>query len=320
AVIELEPLTTTVTLAGRSGTESWIEACEFEPGVGSADLGEERGLDAVLGVVDRLLGGRKPTYFVVLGISDPTMVVSMRSALSDRYGAGTDLRPISGADLLRGGPASVAPAVPPPAPPEPAAGSLQQHMVAGRTAPRRRALLFAGTAGLVAVTVIAAVLAVILTRPMTTAGTAAATSMPAALGPAETFGRVTAAVPAGWHIGRRSDTRTDFSPDNGARERLSLVQKSLTAGIDSARVASTLETQIAQRPPGTVGPLHRDVMFGGRPGLSYAEYPGDGTTVRWQVLVESGVQISVGCQYVNSDWPAISGVCEAFTAHVRAAS
>ncbi|PPJ18715.1 type VII secretion-associated protein [Nocardia nova] len=324
AVVELNPLTTTVTLAGRSGTETWIEACEYEPTIGSADLAEGRGVEAVVDVVDRLLGGRKPSYLVVVGAAEPALLDAMRAELSRRYGFGVDLRAMSGVDLVRGGPA-MPPATEPAqfAPRAPWVGSLHEHAAA--TAPKRRTPLFIGVA-VFTVVVAAVAAAVVLTRSGGESHTAESTGThPSAVAsptaaralPTETFGRVGAVVPAGWHISNRTGARVDFSPDDGARERISLVQKDLAASSGIEDVAATLETQIAKRPAGTVGPLRRNVIFGGRPGLSYEETPGDGTTVRWQVLVDSGLQVSVGCQYPAGGWQPMAAACEKFVGDLR---
>ncbi|NKY48169.1 type VII secretion-associated protein [Nocardia cerradoensis] len=326
AVVELNSLTTTVTLTGRSGTETWIEACEYEPTIGSADLAEGRGVEAVVDVVDRLLGGRKPSYLVVVGAADPTLLDAMRAELSRRYGFGVDLRAMSGVDLVRGGPAMPAAAEPAQfAPQTPWVGSLHEHAAATAPPPKRRTPLLIGAA-VVAVVVAAVVAAVVLTRsgdesptaqPTAARPSAVASPTAAPAPPAETFGRVGAVIPAGWHITNRSGARVDISPNDGARERISLVQKDLAPGSGVEDVAATLETQIAKRPAGTVGPLQRNVIFGGRPGLSYEETPGDGTTVRWQVLVDSGLQVSVGCQYPTGDWQPIAAVCEKFVGDLR---
>ncbi|MFF0452372.1 type VII secretion-associated protein [Nocardia africana] len=325
AVVELNPLTTTVTLTGRSGTQTWIEACEYEPTIGSADLAEGRGVEAVVDVVDRLLGGRKPSYLVVVGAAEPTLLDAMRAELSRRYGFGVDLRAMSGVDLVRGGP-TIPPTAEPAqfAPQTPWVGSLHEHAAATAPPPKRRTPLLIGAA--VSAVVVAAAAAVVLTRsggeshtaePTGTHPSAVTSPSAAPAPPAETFGRVGAVVPAGWHTTDHTAARVDFSPNDGARERISLVQKDLAAGSGIEDVAAALETQIAKRPAGTVGPLRRNVIFGGRPGLSYEETPGDGTTVRWQVLVDSGLQVSVGCQYSTGGWQPMAAVCEKFVGDLR---
>jgi len=323
AVVELNSLTTTVTLTGRSGTETWIEACEYEPTIGSADLAEGRGVEAVVDVVDRLLGGRKPSYLVVVGAAEPALLDAMRAELSRRYGFGVDLRAMSGVDLVRGGPAMPTAAEPAQfAPQTPWVGSLHEHAAATAPPPKRHTPLLIGAAVVAVVVAAVAAAAVVLTRsggesPADRATTPRPSAVASPAQPSETFGRVGAVLPAGWHITNRSGARVDISPNNGARERISLVQKDLAPGSGVEDVAATLETQIAKRPAGTVGPLQRNVIFGGRPGLSYEETPGDDTTVRWQVLVDSGLQVSVGCQYPTGDWQPIAAVCEKFVGDLR---
>ncbi len=320
AVVELSPLATTVTLAGRSGTDTWIEACEHEPTVGSADLTEGRGVEAVTDVIDRLLGGHKPSYLVVVGVSDTALLGALREDLTRRYGFGVDLRTMSGLDLIRGGPAG--PSATRGAPYEPAApwtGSLHDHAAAIQPPRQRRNPIYLVAAAVIAVIVVGVAVAVALTRsgsdPSTASGSATRTIAPASArpgAPAETFGRVRAQVPAGWHVTNHSDTRVDLSPDNGARERISMVQKELPAGSGIDEVAVALDARIAERPPGSMSPLQRGVVFGGRPGLSYEEHPADGTTVRWQVMADSGMQVSVGCQYPADSWSQLAAVCEKF--------
>ncbi|MEV5649061.1 type VII secretion-associated protein [Nocardia sp. NPDC052254] len=322
AVVESSPLSTTVTLAGRSGTETWIEACEHEPTLGSADLAEGRGIDAVAEVIDRLLGGHKPSYLAVLGISDPAVLGELREDLTRRYGFGVDLRAMSGLDLIRGGPAGpAAPHIARTEPPAPWTGSLHDHAATIQSPPRRRNPIVLVAAAVIAVIAVGVAVGVMLTRsgedsPHTASETATRTRA-TATSSLETFGRVRAQVPTGWHIANRSDTRIDLSPDSGVRQRISMVQKALPSGSGIDEVAAALDTQIAGRPAGTVSPLRRDVVFGGRPGLSYEEHPADGTTVRWQVMADSGVQISVGCQYPAGSWQPLAAVCEQFVGDLR---
>lgn len=106
-------------------------------------------------------------------------------------------------------------------------------------------------------------------------------------------------------------------PNDGARQRITLVQQPLTAGSGVADVARDLDAQIGTRPVGSASPLRRDVVFGDRPGLSYEEYPGDETTVRWQILVDSGTEVSIGCQYPSGTWQSIAATCEQVVHDIR---
>lgn len=327
AVVELNPLTMTVTLAGRSGDQIWLVACEHEPTLGSADLDEGRSVESVVDVIDRVLGRRKPSYLVILGLADPTRLEAMHAELTRRYGFGVDMRPMSGVDLIRGTPSR--PTVGPTYTVQPTAwtGSLQERAAAVQPAPKRRTPLYLGTAAaVVAVLIVTAAIVVLFGKSGDDTATAqsAITPSPTTPGPASAppaptkrFGRVDVRLPAGWHVTKHSDTQVALSPDSGARERISMVQSDLAAGSGMAEVAAALETQISKRSDGTVASLERDVAFGGRTGLSYVETPGDGTTVRWQVMVDSGVQISVGCQYPTGEWEKLVAVCEKFVGDLR---
>ena len=321
AVVELNPLTTTVTLAGRSGNRTWIDSCEYEPTLGTADLAEGRGVGAVVDVIDRLLGGRKASYVVVVGAPEPALVDEIRAELTRRRTFGVDVRAMSGVELVQGGANQPVTGHALDAPQHRWTGSLHEHAATVQPPPQRRTARYLAAAALIAVIVAAVAVTVVLTRSgdhTTTAEPTAAPSSPTA-SPllTETFGRVRAQLPAGWHVTDRSDSRVDISPDNGARERISLVQKPLSEGSGLEEVAGALEAQIAGHPGGTVGALQRDVVFGGRPGLSYQEVPGDGTVVRWQVLVDPGLQVSVGCQYPADSWDSMASDCEKFVADLR---
>ncbi|WP_156959399.1 type VII secretion-associated protein [Nocardia sp. BMG51109] len=319
AVLEPNPLTTTVTLVGRSGARLWIDACEYEPAVGLTDAGDGPGLAAIAAVVARLLAGQTPTYLLAVGISEPHLLEGLRAAITAQCGFPVDVRPVAGADLIRG--AQVPAALPQPGPPAGRAiepppdreASLREHAIAARPPRRRAPMLLLGAAVVVLAVVVG--VAVLLTRSPddTAADTRAATSAPAATPDARavtrTFGRVRVPVPGGWHVASRSDARADLMPDDGARRRITLAQTDLTPGAGIDDVARTLESQMRRRPTGTVTDLHRTSDPNGRPGLSYDEYPPDGTTVRWQVVVDSGLQVSVGCQYPSGDWQPMAGPC-----------
>ncbi|MQY25059.1 type VII secretion-associated protein [Nocardia aurantia] len=380
AVLEANPLTTTVTLVGRSGTRTWIEACEHDPTVGTDD---EDGA-ATAAVAARLPDFARADHVLVTGPIAPDTRAAVRAALEALPGCPADIRTVSGADLLR-----------PPGTLENAAmqrfslptaratGSLRDHAASLRRSRTRRVLLPAAViaVAIVAVTGIAVGVAhrpsaatgspaaqassALKQHPSGSPGTVAAapesapavrpnapaerTTTPGVLptapgtpgapaGPppppglstapgaspipapgagTQLFDLVRADIPPGWHPGSRTDARVDLVPDNGARQRITVTQRQLSPGATLGDVAATLDQQIAQRPPGSVGELQRDSVFGDRPGLTYEEYPGDGTTVRWQVLVDSGVQVSVGCQYESHSWPAAAGECERFVRSVH---
>ncbi len=322
AVLELNPLSTTVSLIGRSGQDTWTQACEHEPAVGLADVEEGHGLPGVVAVIARLLAGQPPSHLLALGISDPSLLEALSAALAQQCGFPVDVRPLTGVELIRGAragmptPAAAAAQLPPPE-----YASLHEQAIATQP-PRssRRTLVYAAAAAVVVVLVlIAAGVAIALSGSgaKTTAASTTTTSAPGSpvsRGPAtpQTFGRLQVQIPAGWHIASQVGDRVDLSPDNGARERITLMQKSLTPGAGVDDVADSLAAQIARRPAGQVSSLQRNAVFAGRSGLSYEEFPGDGSTVHWQILVDADLEVSVGCQYLQGKWAPLEAPCERF--------
>ncbi|WP_280366410.1 type VII secretion-associated protein [Nocardia wallacei] len=333
AVLEVNPLSTTATLVGRSGPDTWIDACEHEPTVGLTDPPE-----AIGAVVARLLAGQTPNYLVAVGIPDAAQLETLRAAIVGQCGFPVDVRPVAGADLIQSA------SQPPAHPGQPVAAhrpgfeaplpdrdaSLRAHANAGQPPRSRRTTLVAAAAAVVVAIAIAVGVAILAgTRSSDDPTPAAAQTGTAPLSPVtaaepptgrpapQAFGRVQAQVPEGWRIAAQTDTRVDLMPEDGARQRMTITQKPLAPGSTVEDVARTLETQVERRPPGTVSDLRRDPAFGGRPSLSYEEYPPDGTTVRWHVLVDAGLQVSVGCQYPSDSWQPISGTCEQFLRDVR---
>ena len=335
AVLELDPLSTTVSLIGRSGQDTWIEACEFEPAVGMADVEEGHGLPGVVGVIARLLGGQAPTYLLALGVTDRGLLDALAATLAEQCGFPVDVRPLAGVELIRG----VHPGMPMPnaqaaqlstaqgaRSPQPEFDSLHEHALATQPPRQGPNRLLIGAAAVVVLLLIGVGVTIALTRSgssrttvaeSSTAPTASAAATSASRPTAQTFGRIQAQIPAGWHIASHVGDRIDLSPDDGARQRITLMQKTLTSGAGLNDVADTLDAQIKRRPAGQVSDLRRDAVFGDRPGLSYEESPGDGTTVRWQILVDSGLQASIGCQYVQGAWQPIAEICEQFVRNLR---
>ncbi|MFF3566645.1 type VII secretion-associated protein [Nocardia jiangxiensis] len=332
AVLELDPLSTTVSLIGRSGQDTWIEACEFEPAVGLADVEEGHGLPGVVGVIARLLGGQAPTYLLALGVTDRGLLEALAATLAEQCGFPVDVRALTGVELIRG----VHPGMPmpnaqlstPQGPrlPQQEFDSLHEHALATQPPRQGPNRLLIGAAAVVVLLLIGVGVTIALTRSgsshtavaeSSAAPTASAAATSASRPTTQTFGRIQAQIPAGWHIASHVGDRIDLSPDDGARQRITLMQKTLTSGAGLNDVADTLDAQIKRRPAGQVSDLRRDAVFGDRPGLSYEESPGDGTTVRWQILVDSGLQASIGCQYVQGAWRPIADTCEQFVRNLR---
>ncbi|MFI5777206.1 type VII secretion-associated protein [Nocardia sp. NPDC051570] len=319
AVLELSPLSTTVTLVGRSGQQSWIEACEHEPTVGAADIAEGRAPDAVAAVVARLLAGRTPNYLVALGVSEEGLLETLREAISRQCGFPVDVRTIAGAELIRSVRSPISNPTPPAPPSTEWVGSLRERAEAVRPQRPHRILLAVGAVA-VAVVVAAGVSVAVLhhnSSPTASVPTSATPAVPPAVTTAaepevREIGRVRIHIPAGWQITGQSDGRIDLTPTVAAHQRITVIQKTLSPGTTLDDVATALEAQIRQRPAGTFGPLHPAPAIGGRRALAYDEFPSDGTTVRWQVIADDTTQASIGCQSTADTRPALAPVCDGF--------
>ncbi|MEE3848904.1 type VII secretion-associated protein [Gordonia sp. LSe1-13] len=169
--------------------------------------------------------------------------------------------------------------------PTPAPAPATRNRPSGR-------LLWAAGAVAVTIAIVAAVVG-FLQR-----GTAAVSEQTVVLG------RTSVSVPADW---RRSElstpdgqdaqqtTRTVFvDPDDG--RRILVVQSEVRADSTLATVARSLGNRIRQRGDDVVTEFSPSTRFVGRDVVSYREAPVSGGAIRWYVLVQDGLQVSIGCQ------------------------
>ncbi|MBF6337360.1 type VII secretion-associated protein [Nocardia abscessus] len=329
-VLEFGTLTTTASAVIRSHRGVHVESCELEPTLALDDIAAESpGFAGLRALVARLLDGGPIDLAQVVGLADTAKLDLLRSAIEQAAGAVVELRPVAGADLVRGRRLD-----PGDSPESPAATAPTEWMqplrerAAAQRQPRSRTAGFA-VAAVVAVS-LAMVGAVVLSgreddgaiapgaeAASTSATPPAVTSIGAA---PEAFGRIRFQVPPGWRVAPSPEgarARVDLVPEAGARQRITVMQSSLAANTGYEQVAAKLEAQIAQRAPGVLTDLKRDVEFGGRSGLAYSERPGDGSTVRWHVLLENGIQVSIGCQYAGDGWDQLETPCSNFGDSVR---
>ncbi|GGG14216.1 hypothetical protein GCM10007304_30370 [Rhodococcoides trifolii] len=124
-----------------------------------------------------------------------------------------------------------------------------------------------------------------------------------------TLGRVTVAVPEGWHT-EPGPERVNLLPDNGSGIRVLVVTRELGDGLGSNDVIATLQRQFAGTDNGgRFDELRTDVSVAGRPGLTYVESPTDGSTVAWSVVVSPRLQVSLGCQSTDERRDEMNTVC-----------
>ncbi|MEU7142972.1 type VII secretion-associated protein [Nocardia sp. NPDC046473] len=337
-VLEFGALTTTATAVIRSHQGVHIESCEHQPALALAEvLPESPGFTALCALIDRVLDGQPADLAQTVGVTDAGKLDLLRAAVQQRCGASVGLRALTGPELIRGHQTEPMhqPEVPSILSQTEWMQPLRERAAAQR--PPRSGLGYVGAA-IAAVVVVAAVVVggvVLLNRSDDTPAAAPNTAVPSSSAPApttsaaapttaagpETYGRIRFQVPDGWHIASAPDatgkSRVDLSPDDGARLRVTVTQTPVAPGASYEQVAAKLETQMNQRPAGVMSDLQRDVVYGGRSTLAYTERPGDGSTVRWHVLLEYGIQVSIGCQYIGNDWQSLSTTCEKFGSSVR---
>ena len=61
-------------------------------------------------------------------------------------------------------------------------------------------------------------------------------------------------------------------------------------------VAGSLRNRIEQRGDDVVTEFSAATRFGGRDVIGYRESPASGGAIRWYVVVDDGLQVSIGCQ------------------------
>jgi type VII secretion-associated protein (TIGR03931 family) len=338
-VLEFGPLSTTATAVVRSHQGAHLESCEYEPNLALADIGPDSGgVDDLAALVGRLLAGQPADVVQAVGVSDPAKLDLIHAAVQPVGGPAVELRPIAGTDLVRAPrqEPDYRPNVAPTLPTAEWMQPLRQRAAAAQAPARRRTAYIAAAAAAVVVAAAAIGAGVILGGSGDTSAVSAGTSTPAGTTPhattvakpspttepkssSETVGRLRFQMPAGWRMAQAPDpgkARVDLVPEDGSKMRITVTQTPVAAGTGYEQVAANLETQMRQKPNGTLTDLKRDQVFGGKSGLSYVEHPSDGSTVRWHVLVEHGLQISTGCQYLGA-WEPIATTCEQFAASLE---
>lgn len=141
------------------------------------------------------------------------------------------------------------------------------------------------------------------------------------------LGRTTLEVPTQWRqsakpqaVAESSDgstSRTVFA-DVGDGRRIIVVQTEVREGSTRGSVASSLRNRIDQRGDDVVREFSPETRYAGRAVISYRETPVSGSAISWYVLVESGLQVSIGCQPGTGAQP-VEDACHAAVGSVRIA-
>ncbi|MGV9710584.1 type VII secretion-associated protein [Gordonia sp. NPDC003424] len=115
-----------------------------------------------------------------------------------------------------------------------------------------------------------------------------------------TIGRTSLAVPADWRrselgAGTPDASRIVFAGRDDGR-RILVVQSEVRSDSTLASVATSLTNRIRQRGDDVVTEFSSSTRFMGRDVISYREAPASGSGIRWYVLVDDALQVSIGCQ------------------------
>ncbi|MEY1676342.1 type VII secretion-associated protein [Gordonia sp. ABKF26] len=134
------------------------------------------------------------------------------------------------------------------------------------------------------------------------------------------LGRATLTVPGDWRQADQdtpsdaaddpSTTRAVFvDPDDG--RRIIAVLTEVREGSTLASVAGSLRNRIEQRGDDVVTEFSAATRFAGRDVIGYRESPASGGAIRWYVVVDDGLQVSIGCQAGTAAEPAEAECAEA---------
>lgn len=127
-------------------------------------------------------------------------------------------------------------------------------------------------------------------------------------------------LPEDWRVRDAAtvpEGRAELVPVGGTDRRILVVYRDLPGGTDEHSVAAALAERAAERAP-VIRDLDTDTTFADRKVVAYTEVPDDYSVVRWSVLVfpssatptGRGLQVSVGCQYLEEEWTRIRSECE----------
>jgi len=294
-VLECGPLSTTASLVERGGDGGpAVVACELVSDTGSLDLRDHPDRVSLLDRSVRTVAGERPVDVVlVTGAEDPELATTLTTGIESTVVVVAD------ADLVR---LPTAADVVPDERHDAAAAWLEHAPLIPRRRPGRTVLAMVGAL------VVAAVVgtALVFWQPWTRPGVSDAAE------PLQRFeiGPVSVQLPDRWSAEAKPG-RLDLTLAGVGGHRIVLVPADVAAGSDRAEVARALERRIADRgPDGPFSEFDPDAEFAGRRGISYVETPDDRSRVRWHVLVEDGVQVSVGCQFRDGEWDALAPDCE----------
>ncbi|MFD4434165.1 type VII secretion-associated protein, partial [Nocardia sp. NPDC058497] len=336
-VVEIEPLDVTVSAVDRSRDQIVVAACEHEPTLGAGEW-NDAAVERLTEMIKQVVEGSRPTSVLIVGPHDEPLLERLRdfaaqtwttqpTPLVDPLALTALLLPQSSLTDQRTRPI--------PAQNAEWVGTLRERAAATAPSPRvATAKIVAAVA--VALTVITAgVVAAVTTwgsgadaatvagstapadpsAPVTRAPAESSPVQPSSTQPADaprhTMGRVAFDIPAGWRtVTGETPERAALVPQTATPGRITVTYNTVAEQAGYDEVLRDITARIARAEPGRFGTPERDVVFAGRRGIGYQELPGDGSVVRWYVLLDHGVQTNVGCQHGSGGWGTVSTACE----------
>lgn len=126
-------------------------------------------------------------------------------------------------------------------------------------------------------------------------------------------GRVALKIPTQWSpqritAGPGSARVQAISPSDGAAA-VHMTQSRVPMQETIERTAEILRRAVAEQPPGVFVDFNPSDRRAGRPAVTYREVRA-GHHIRWSVLVDGSVRISIGCQSAPDREEAVDDACE----------
>lgn len=332
-VVEVEPLQLTVSAVARAHDQVHLTACEHDPTLGAEELSEAT-FERLAAMIRQVVEGHRPSTVIVVGQHDGSLDQQLRDFVSTSWTTQPPLVQSSTFTALlrpqarRGG----APGSSDQPNRQDWVGTLRERAAASAPSPRAGMAKVLAAAAVVLVLISLGVVGIMAAnggegeasaaqgslstttstqtlRPPTTQSLPS--SRPAAPSPNHVMGRVSFGIPANWQLTAASTPeRAVLTPKSAAAARITVMYNTVAdlAGYDE--VLRDITSRIDRAQPGRFTTPERDVVFAGRRGIGYQELPGDGSVVRWYVLLDHGVQTNVGCQHGTEGWGTVGSACE----------
>ncbi|MEV0333030.1 type VII secretion-associated protein [Nocardia sp. NPDC050717] len=333
AVVEIESLGVTVTAVNRSRDQIEVTARELEPTLGAGEWNDVT-VEPLTAMIGKVLDGYRPSSVMLVGPHDDLLLDGVRRFVAESWAAqpGPLVQSVAFTGLLltpsiRGDSRALQPV-----PEEDVnwVGTLRERAAATAPSPRVSAAKVVAAAAVVVVALAVGVVVLATTRgsgadaattaaassssapPVSPTSATTTTSTSRTAAPQQhTMGRVAFHVPAEWRIAAgNTSERAALVPQTATPGRITVTYNTVADQAGYDEVLRDITARIANAEPGRFGAPERDVVFAGRRGIGYQESPGDGSVVRWYVLLDHGVQTNVGCQYGSGGWGTVSSACE----------